>query len=177
MIWAWACACICEQGRIWLDGRVRCQIAGLGREQAGRAGLVGGGDASGSMQRQTRMSPQSSRPSRLWSCWWLQAVRCGLCCGLRFAAAAEGDDGRVPVLQCRAGGRTRQGRKTGHTEGGQGMAVRRIEGFEKRRGAKPKRCLAHPPGFVRAFQDPPTPLGECRVAPAMPCPAMCFLRA
>lgn len=33
----------------------------------------------------------------------------------------------------------------------QGTAVRRIEGFEKRRGAKPKRCLSHPPlaSFVR----------------------------
>lgn len=46
--------------------------------------------------------------------------------------------------------------------------MRRIEGFEKRRSAKPKRSLAHPPGFVRAFQDPPTPLGECRVVLPLP---------
>lgn len=46
--------------------------------------------------------------------------------------------------------------------------MRRIEGFEKRQRAKPKRSLAHPPAFVRAFQDPPTPLGECRVVLPLP---------
>lgn len=66
-------------------------------------------------------------------------------------------------------GRTGQGRagqgKQGRQGQGrrQGTAVRRIEGFEKRQRAKPRRRLSHPPAFVRAFQDPPTPLGECRV--------------
>lgn len=65
--------------------------------------------------------------------------------------------------------------------------MRRIEGFEKRQRAKPKRCLAHPPAFVRAFQDPPTPLGECRLVlptaggcvarTAMPGTPVSFLRA
>lgn len=36
----WERACICGQGRIWLDGRVRCQIAGLGREHVGQGGMV-----------------------------------------------------------------------------------------------------------------------------------------
>lgn len=51
--------------------------------------------------------------------------------------------------------------------------MRRIEGFEKRQSAKPKRRPAHPPAFVRAFQDPPTPLGECRVVLAsLPLPGL-----
>lgn len=63
------------------------------------------------------------------------------------------------LLQCKAGGgQGRAGRGKGEE---QGTAVRRIEGFEKRQSAKPKRCLVHPPGpsFVR-FRIHPRPWGN-----------------
>lgn len=121
-------------------------------------------------------SPQGNRPSRFVSWCGCKsgcvALRCVLRRArgvwLRFAAVvlsfgALGVEGRrAGLLQCRPG-EDRQGKGEQ-----QGTAVRRIEGFEKRQRAKPKRSLAHPPAFVRAFQDPPTPLGECRVVLPLP---------
>lgn len=115
-------------------------------------------------------------------------VRCGACecgCDLRewwYCPVVEGD-GLGWLLQCKPG-EDRAGQGKGSREGrerqgrGQGTAVRRIEGFEKRQRAKPKRRPAHPPAFVRAFQDPPTPLGECRVVllPACHCRGYVVLR-
>lgn len=100
---------------------------------------------------------------------WCGAVRvsvvavCGS--GPVLSSRETGWVGCCNASQGRAGqGRARQGKQGRQRQGRrQGTAVRRIEGFEKRQRAKPRRRLSHPPAFVRAFQDPPTPLGECRV--------------
>lgn len=96
--------------------------------------MVWVGDASGSMQHQTRMSPQSSRPSRFSSWCGCKQVRCGAVrcvVWLRFAGSmvlscpvlscpVEGDGlgwraGLVAAMQAR-GGQGRAGKARGKGE-------------------------------------------------------------
>jgi len=123
---------------------------------------MGVGDASGSMQRGTRMSPQGSRPSRFAQEDWQsgcgrvrQGAACGCdlrqwCCGVWVSCRGRWAGlGCFGLLQCKpgedkAGNAAGKGRQRGQGSR-QGTAVRRIEGFEKRQSAKPKRCLSHPP--------------------------------
>jgi hypothetical protein len=89
---------------------------------------------------------------------------CGVwvCCRGRWAGLGWG------VLVCcnASQGRTRQAMQQGSAErqgSRQGTAVRRIEGFEKRRSAKPKRCLSHPPWLRSCVSGSTYAPGECRV--------------
>lgn len=145
-----------------MDGPgVRSQAWDVSRARQG--GLVywnGVGDASGSMQAWN----EDVAAKQFGQAGSLQVVRCGkvrrvvAICGSGAASfgrgvlLVEGEMGWRAVggglVCCNAGqGRTRQamqGRQKSR-ETRQGTAVRRIEGFEKRQSAKPKRCLSHPP--------------------------------